>query len=333
MVTRLRGPLVLVALIGACLALNAQVLFVNDNDDLLYNTDTILNDLAATGVAYDVYDVALEDGPPELVDMSDYSLVIWYCSGDGVDLGLWQATLDLTDLESLGVPIWFIGTDMLYANYGSAPVTFEINDFPSSVMGISSYDVQSYGDDDGLGCPEMYASEEAGSAFAPTLQWIFDTFWWADGCTPMLATDPIYQMGPTDYVLFGSASMVHHGNGHNVMSTFFDPVQIDTYGNRVLFLQQTLNYMGISTGMAETTASVGTSFTLRPNGGAGVSVVASEPLRTVEVRSINGQLERSVPVTGGTRTDLDGTGLAAGLHLVTGVLARGGRINTKWVVE
>jgi hypothetical protein len=56
-------------------------------------------------------------------------------------------------LHKRGVPIWFIGTDMLYAYYPTVPTTFTVADLPYTVMGVESYDLQSYGDDGGEGCP------------------------------------------------------------------------------------------------------------------------------------------------------------------------------------
>lgn len=325
---------ILFAAVALCttLASRAQLLFVNDNDYITYNTDTILHDLAAAGIAVDVYDVAAQGAPPTLAQMYDYPGVIWYCSGDGAGLGLWNDVQDLSDLAAANVPIWFIGTDMLYAGFGNTPVTFAATDLPSAVMGLQSYDVQSYGDDGGAGCAELDVTPAAASAFAPTVQWSFSTLWWVDGCTPAMdGADAIYTMGPMSYALQGYASMVHaHNNGQNVMSSFFDPALIDTYENRLLFLQQTVAYMALSTGVTE--ASVMRAPLLTGDGAGGAFLTASMPLRAVEVYGVNGQLEQRVSAANADRVHLDGGALARGLHVVTAISMDGVRSSVKWAV-
>jgi hypothetical protein len=207
----------LVVVLALCLlhALHAQVLFVDDNDNILENSTTMLAALQAAGVDPVIHNVATTGGNPTLSEMLDYELVIWYCSGDGVDLGLWDAPADLQDLALAGVPIWFIGTDMLYANYPSVPTTFTTADLPFTVMGVASYDVQSYGSDGGEGCPQIDTVPALADAFSSAVQWVFTTLWWVDGVTPAPGNvEVIYQMGPEGYALAGSPCMLRKRRGH-----------------------------------------------------------------------------------------------------------------------
>ncbi|MEO8066544.1 MAG: hypothetical protein ABI599_02510 [Flavobacteriales bacterium] len=314
---------------------SAQVLFVNDNDNITYNTDTILNDLVATGLAFDTYDIPDMGAPPDGSVLGNYATVIWYCSGDGADLGLWDPTAQaaLVDLVLAGKTLWLIGTDALYAQYGSAPVTFTSGDFALDALGIASYDVQSYGDDGGLGCPQMDVAPGVAGQFAATLLWSFSTFWWADGCTPTLDAEAVYIMGPSSYALFGAQSMIHfHPSGTNVMSTFFDPTLIDTYANRVLFLDQTIAYLGIGTGIAPI-ADQRPVLVVMPAVNGGLAVTSREPLRDVDVRSASGQCLHYEGGMDRRHVELDLYDLASGVFIISATTTRGSRMSAKWIKE
>lgn len=316
-------------------SLQAQVLFVNDNDNLIYNTDTVLNDLASTGVVFDSYDVLTMGGPPPGTLLGNYTAIVWYCSGDGAGLAFWDPTAqaDLVDHILNGNTLWVIGTDVLYAEYGNAPVAFGSGDFPLDAMGIASYDVQSYGDDGSLGCPQLEVTSGFAGQFAPTLLWTFSTFWWADGCTPALGAEPIYAMGPSSYVLFGSQSMFHYNPaGTNVMSTLFDPALIDTYSDRVLFWQQTLAYLGLFTGIAPSSAHT-PGLIVTPDGNGGAVITSDVPLRSIRVHGANGQLVHSEEVMAAQRVELDMNNPAVGLHFITATTMLGERIALKWSVR
>lgn len=313
----------------------AQVLFVNDNDNIVYNTDTVLNDLMASGAAFDTYDIPAMGVPPSASVLGNYTAVIWYCSGDGAGLGFWDASAqaDLVDYVLSGNTLWVIGADVLYAQFGNPPVAFASGDFPLDAMGIATYDVQSYGDDGSLGCPQMDVTTGFSGLFAPTLLWTFSTFWWADGCTPLLGAEPIYVMGPSSYALFGSQSMFHYNPaGTNVMSTFFDPALIDTYANRVLFLEQTLAYLGLLTGIAPSHPHA-SGLIVTPTGSGGAVIACDVPLRNIRVHAANGQLVHGEEVVSAKRVELDLDNLAAGLHLITATTMSGEHITAKWSVR
>jgi hypothetical protein len=161
-------------------------------------------------------------------------------------------------------------------------VTFTTGDFPADFMGISSYDVQSYGDDGNAGCPAMVVDPAVASSFSATFNWIFPTSWWVDGVTPGTDATPIYAMGPAPYVLEGAISMVHfHAPGTSVMSTFFDPALIGTFADRVTFLQETLAYMDMFAGVDGTPLpSIGLQLSQNP---ATDRVVITSPERIQEV--------------------------------------------------
>jgi hypothetical protein len=257
---------------------NAQLLVVNDNDNITYNTDTLLHDLTAAGFAYDVYDIPTAGAPPTSALMDGYDQVIWYCSTDGLDLGFWNATaqIDIIDRILAGKRMWIIGADVLFAQYGTAPITFTSGDFLFDFMGIASYDVQSYGDDDNTGCPGLVVTPEAEGSFAPALNWIFPTAWWVDGVTPTPDATAIYTMGPEPYVLDGAISMLHFDPpGSNVMSTLFDPALIGTFEARVDFLLESLGYAGYA-GMPERAQSFGPRLSPNP-------VLDRVELRSVEI--------------------------------------------------
>lgn len=227
-----------------------QILFVNDNDNITYNTDTIVNDLDHTTYSgFHYWSIPDSAGAtPSAVFMNTFDLVIWYSSTDGVGLKIWDAssTSGNSELESYasgGKHLWIIGQDMLYQKYTTGSV-FTTGEFAKDYMGLTSYDVQSYTDDASMGCPQMERSTTASSLFPALLKWQFSTLWYADGCTPMATTKDIYKMGPSTYALSGRKSMFHNeAGGVSVMSTLFDPALIDTFVNRVDFLQKSITYI------------------------------------------------------------------------------------------
>ena len=55
-----------------------NVLLVNDNDNITYNTDTLLNDLLAAGLNVTVWSIPDSGGMlPDLTAMTGYDQVIW----------------------------------------------------------------------------------------------------------------------------------------------------------------------------------------------------------------------------------------------------------------
>ena len=321
----LRTLLVVPALV-LLTALQAQVLFVDDNDNILENSTTMLAALDAVGIQPVVHDVAALGATPSYSEMLTYDLVIWYCSGDGVELGLWNAATDLQDLAQAGIPIWFIGTDMLYAYYPTVPTTFTVADLPYTVMGVESYDLQSYGDDGGEGCPLIDAGAGVTANFSSGLTWVFPTLWWVDGVTPAPGNvEVIYQMGPEGYALAGSPCMVRKlDEGMDVTSTFFDPALIGTSEHRARFVQETLTHLGSITAIDDVFVDQG--MRVLPDGADALLVITDATVSEVEVWSTSGSLLRTMSGGGRTSVHVELTGVAAGSYLLAVRTAQGQRM-------
>ena len=162
--------------------LNAQyyTLFVNDNKVNTANTNAVLSNLSAMGIIYDVFNAADSLRSPTLTEMEPYSIIIWYCSSDGVALQLWNGNdTDNADLkawiEMPGKGIWLIGTDILYDRW-VAPTIFSEGDFMYDYLGLQEYHAQSYGDDGGLGVAQLDNVEGSfAQTFITPIQWQFPT--------------------------------------------------------------------------------------------------------------------------------------------------------------
>jgi hypothetical protein len=250
----------LLSIVGFGTSANAQhILVVNDNDNITYNTDTLLTDLDQTTYSgYHYWSIPDSGGAtPSAVFMGTFDLVLWYCSTDGVGLKLWDATgtggnPEVVSYVATGKPLWIIGQDFLYEKYAT-PATFTTGDFPKDVMGLESYDVQSYVDDGSVGCAEVNRVTGASTLFPVKLQWSLSTLWYVDGCTPSTGTISIYDMGPASYSLSGKKCMFHKNTGGvSVMSTLFEPALINTFTNRISFLENGIAYLlGPSTSVNE----------------------------------------------------------------------------------
>lgn len=220
-------------------------LFVNDNGVYSYNTDTVLSSLAGAGIDCDIFSTRDSLRAPTAAEMQPYTVVIWYCSTDGVGNYLWNGN-DSENTELMvyldnGGSLWLMGTDFMYDRYGGAPDLFQPGDFCYDYLGISEYVAQTYGDDGGLGVPQLDLSIWWSGTLPQTINWTFPTAWWVDGCTPVGNAVPLYEMGPESYPLHGlSAAVYNHENfvaREKEITFFFDPAIIDTYENRVeLFL-------------------------------------------------------------------------------------------------
>ncbi len=219
-----------------------KVLFVNDNGVFIANTDTVLKALTAAGIDYDLFNARDSLRSPTAAEMHNYPLVIWYCSTDGVGNYLWNANdtdnPDLLLYLENGGKLWLMGTDFLYDRYGSAPDVFQGGDFVYDYLGISAYNAQAYGDDGGLGVPELDPVDlPGGMPPLDTIHWIYPTAWWVDGCTPIESAFTIYVMGPESYPLKGLSSAIcnhyYQTAGQKELSFFFDPALMDTHQARV----------------------------------------------------------------------------------------------------
>jgi hypothetical protein len=135
-----------------------------------------------------------------------------------------------------------MGADFLYDRYGSAPDIFAAGDFVYDYLGISEYNVQSYGDDGGLGVPQLDPVDLPGIILPhDKLFWIYSTAWWVDGCTPAGDAVSVYNMGPDTYPFNGLSSAIlnnyYSSSEKERLSFFFDPAIIDTYGTRVALFE------------------------------------------------------------------------------------------------
>ena len=154
-------------------------------------------------------------------------MVIWHTSTNGVGNYLWNG--DDTDNAALaayldgGGILWLIGNDFLYDRYGSTPYNFEDTDFAYKYLGIASYDLQSYGDDGGLGLPVAQPEATSPIANLNDLHWTFGTIWWADGVTPLTGVETVYHMGDNTYLFDGKpCGVLNSTNGLSVLTYFFD---------------------------------------------------------------------------------------------------------------
>ena len=213
-----------------------RAMFVHDNSVFFPNTETVFNSLQATNEFDELKFFNAIDSlrGPTYAEMIDYRLVIWYTSSDGVGRYFWNG--DDSDNQELmlylesGGMLWVMGNDFLYDRYGAAPVIFSEGDFASYFLGIAEYNVQSYGDDGGLGVPMMIYEENFPVTNVPdTLVWIYETLWWADGCTGVNNAIPFYRMGPADYALAGYVSGLSYIDSKSYgasVSLMFDPAFI-----------------------------------------------------------------------------------------------------------
>lgn len=313
-------PLLVSCSVAVALAASAQdILLVNDNDYITYNTDTIVSDLTAAGLSFDVWSIPDSGGAyPTNLFMDAYDHVIWYASTDGVGLGFWDsgAQSELIDRVFTGKHLWVIGQDLLYAQYGGAPVTFTNGDFAYDFMGLTAYDVQSYADDGALGCSAVYADAGVQGAFADSLAWIFPTNWYMDGVTMAPMSTPIYAMGPGTYALDGAVSMFHFApTGFSVMNTFFDPALISTFESRVAFLVQTIQYMDGGMGIVANTSvaplRIGNSTTTDF-----ISISADMPFERVQVIDAQGRPVLDIATAQAMPFVLDLSPLKAGTYTV-----------------
>lgn len=226
-----------------------SVLFVNDNSVYYPNTEIVLGNLQLI-TAVDYFNSVDSLRSPTFAEMYPYDLVIWYTSTDGLGRYFWNGTdSDNEDLKLYmqdGGMLWIMGNDFLYDRYGAAPVDFISGDFPSDYLGIQQYAAQSYGNDGNTGLP-MLTFEENNliNGIPDTLQWIYETLWWADGCIPVAGVTPFYRMGPENYILssyfsaFASEQTRWQGT---TVTMLFDPALIDTDESRIPLFEGMIDY-------------------------------------------------------------------------------------------
>lgn len=226
-----------------------SVLFVNDNSVYYPNTETVLENIQLI-TAVDYFNSVDSLRSPTYAEMYPYDLIIWYTSTDGLGRYFWNGTdSDNEDLKLYmqdGGMLWVMGNDFLYDRYGAAPVDFISGDFPLDYLGIQQYAAQSYGDDGNTGLPMLTFEENALISGLPdTLQWMYETLWWVDGCIPENGVTAFYRMGPENYILssyfsaFASEPTRWRGT---TVTMFFDPALIDTDETRISLFEGIIDY-------------------------------------------------------------------------------------------
>lgn len=335
------GCLLLLAALSAGNVGHAQnILVVNDNDYITYNSDTLRSALDHSEYSsYHYWSVPDSAGTgPTAAYMSAFDMVIWYCSTDGVALNIWDGSGTFGNSEVIsyagsGKPLWIIGQDILYQAYGTAPATISAGDFADQVMGLSSYDVQSYADDGSTGCAQLERVSGASALFPATLRWAFPTAWYIDGCTPGTNTTSLYQMGPAAYALAGQKTMFHHqAAGISVMSTLFDPALIDSFQHRVEFVQNSITYLwGATTHVANVHKEAGVNIYPNPAFSSFTANIAAvnEQNVTVSLYNMLGACvqQQHIPlVNGATIASVSLVGLPAGQYIVRVTGGSGGAL-------
>jgi len=214
-----------------------SVLFVNDNGIQPSNTTTLLNYLNLSGYTYEVFDAVANSRSPYYSEMSNYDLVLWYISSDGVGRYFWNGTdtdnMVLADYLDNGGLLCVMGTDFLYDRY-STPYNFSQGEFAHDYLGIGEYFAQSYADDGFLGVEQLELMAGNEILGLNPVRWVFPTLWYVDACLPATGAVPVYRMGPPAYVFSNYfAGIANRQNGLNTLSFFFDPVHIDTQEHAV----------------------------------------------------------------------------------------------------
>jgi len=313
------------------LGVNAQnILLVNDNDLILDNTDSITDALDLSVYdGYDIWNIPDSSGAfPTSFFMDNYDLVIWYCSTDGGGLKLWEDGVsgnpELVTYILDGNPVWIIGADMLYQQYDAAPDAFSTGDFAYDYMGLSDYNVQSYGDDGSLGVPQLDALSGIPAYFPDSLIWAFSTAWWVDGVTGLPGTVPMYEMGPSSYTLSGEVSMLHNElNSVNVMSSFFDPALINNQSNRMAFLEAGITYLlPDDLGLND---HDNVDFSIYPNPASSFAQVTntSDDTSVVSLTNLQGEIILTQTIAAKQNIQFDLSGMGAGIYLVRGLSTSG----------
>ncbi|MCK6600335.1 MAG: dockerin type I domain-containing protein [Bacteroidetes bacterium] len=208
-----------------------KILFVGDEDLGFGNKDVVRASLYRLSFQYTYFNANDSLRSPSATELSGFDLVIWYTSYDGFKTWFWNGNFEVNPaIQSYlngGGRLWVSGTDLLYDKYGAPVYTFAPGDFVYDYLGVSSYDVQSYGSDGGTGVSELDLAPGSPLVSADKLTWIYPTAWWIDGVTPTGTGESVYQFGPESYSLAGySAAVYNETASFKVFSCFFDLYEI-----------------------------------------------------------------------------------------------------------
>ncbi|TXF91025.1 T9SS type A sorting domain-containing protein [Neolewinella aurantiaca] len=205
-----------------------SILFVEDSDDEFGNAETFANAIESVGYPNTFYNTIDSASGPSAEYMSGFDLVIWHTSTDGVGLELWNgADEDNQELVSFlddGGRLWLVGLDFLFDRYAApGPTFFEEGEFPYDYLGITSYNVQSQGNDGGLGVPAVAPDTNQVINDLPELTWQFPALNWVDGVDLRPEAAPLYRMAGDNYPLAEAICGVYHDNRTaKVVTYFFD---------------------------------------------------------------------------------------------------------------
>jgi len=208
-----------------------KILFVGDEDLGFGNKDVVRASLDRLSFQYTYFNANDSLRSPSAAELDLYDLVIWYTSYDGFKTWFWNGNFEVNPaVQSYlngGGRLWVSGTDLLYDKFGAPVYTFAPGDFVYDYLGVSSYDVQSYGSDGGTGVSELDLAPGSPLVSAEKLTWIYPTAWWIDGVTTTGEGEPVYNFGPESYSLAGySAAVYHETASFKVFSCFFDLYEI-----------------------------------------------------------------------------------------------------------
>lgn len=202
-----------------------DILFVDDSNDTFGNAELFYSAFEDVGFPATYYNAVDSLSGPSASLMSNFDLIVWHTSTQGVDLVLWNEMDEdneaLTSYLEGGGKLWLVGNDFLFDRYDNPPISFSLDDFPNKYLGITSYDLQSYGDDGGLGVPTLVPDPNAVIENLNDLSWSFPTLWWVDGVSLNNDAQAIYRMGDDDYIFADTISAVYHDNGTSQVLTYF----------------------------------------------------------------------------------------------------------------
>ncbi len=189
----------------------------NGSTDESFRIDTALVHAGAIVTSFDIGSGAT----PTYDTLKHFDLVIWSTANDGTT-NLWDVsdTATLGDgaikfnaaltqyLDSNGT-VWIDGVDFIYDVYGGAPRNFTSGDFVYDVMGINNYVAQSHADAPGL--PMALKVPSATMMNVDTVRWKYSSLWYGDAFDITATATPLYEMGPSTYVLAGKINALYQG--------------------------------------------------------------------------------------------------------------------------
>ncbi len=217
-----------------------SVLLVDD-DNKWDNEDVVQEALDAAGVNYRTFDCGNSSGMATAIpsfsnDMSNKKLVLWFTGDDYKDLAFWNIADEdnaelMQYLQTSGKSLFILGRSWMYDRYGSAPDTFSTGDFVYDYLGIKSYDMQSWSDDNHTGVAELNKVE--GSPDVSSLE----TIGWGNAGTrqgePTIATDPSGKLHMAYLDEAGShIKYMTYDNG-----AWSSPIQIDNSADTIIVMR------------------------------------------------------------------------------------------------